>query len=43
MQKEGTDIIQAKNYIINNRHNNITAFYYLLKVKADKDPTFLQN
>jgi hypothetical protein len=29
-----TDTAQIKNYISNNRHNQITAFYYLLKKKA---------
>lgn len=28
------DPVQIKNYILNNRHNHITAYYYLLKKKA---------
>ena len=35
------DPVQIKNYIVNNRHNHITAFYYLLKKKADKNPQIL--
>lgn len=31
---------QARTYIVNNRHNQVTAFYYLLKIKAERDPTF---
>jgi len=38
MQKQGVDPVQAKTYIINNRHNQVTALYYLLKIKADRDP-----
>ena len=33
---------QIKNYISNNRHNHVTAFYYLLKKKAQKNPSILQ-
>ena len=33
---------QIKTYIGNNRHNHITAFYYLLKKKAEKNPSILQ-
>jgi hypothetical protein len=42
MQKQGADIVQAKTYIFNNRHNQVTALYYLIKLKADRDPGFLQ-
>ena len=38
MQKMGADPIQAKTYIINNKHNQVTALYYLLKIKAERDP-----
>jgi hypothetical protein len=41
MQKLSVDVSQVKNYIINNRHNQITAYYYLLKIKAERDPNFL--
>jgi 5'-AMP-activated protein kinase catalytic alpha subunit len=34
MQKYGIDTTQIKNNVSNNRHNHITAFYYLLKRKA---------
>lgn len=34
---------QIRNYIINNRHNQITAFYYLLKKKAEKNPSIIQS
>ena len=33
---------QIKNYISNNRHNHVTSFYYLLKKKAEKNPSILQ-
>lgn len=34
MAKDGLDPNQIKNYVANNRHNYITAYYYLLKKKA---------
>jgi hypothetical protein len=34
----GVDLVQAKTYIINNKHNQVTALYYLLKTKAERDP-----
>jgi len=34
----GTDPAQARTYIINNKHNQTTALYYLLKIKAERDP-----
>jgi hypothetical protein len=43
MEKFSIDPTQAKNYVINNRHNHVTALYYLLKIKADRDPSFLQE
>ena len=43
MLKQGTDPNQAKIYISNNRHNQVTALYYLLKIKVERDPTFLQD
>ena len=45
MRKMGVNMepAQIRNYIINNRHNQITAFYYLLKKKADKNPSIIQN
>jgi 5'-AMP-activated protein kinase, catalytic alpha subunit len=33
---------QIRSYIANNRHNHITAFYYLLKKKAERNPGILQ-
>ena len=35
------DMNQAKTFIENNRHNQSTALYYLLKIKADRDPSFI--
>lgn len=32
---------QIRNYVISNRHNHITAYYYLLKRKVDSDPESL--
>lgn len=43
MQKHGVDPAQIKNYVTNNRHNHITAFYYLLKKKAEKEPSILEE
>jgi hypothetical protein len=43
MQKQGTDATQAKLYISNNRHNQVTALYYLLKIKVERDPSYLQE
>jgi hypothetical protein len=34
MAKQGMDAAQIRNYVINNRHNHITAYYYLLKRKT---------
>jgi hypothetical protein len=41
MQKSNLEPNQIKNYVINNRHNHITAYYYLLEKKAEKDPQIL--
>ena len=41
MAKHGVEGHQAKTFVENNRHNQATALYYLLKVKAERDPTFL--
>jgi hypothetical protein len=30
----GVDVAQARSYIINNKHNQVTALFYLLKIKA---------
>lgn len=40
MQKYNVDPLQAKTYITNNRHNQVTAFYYLMEIKAKRDPNF---
>lgn len=42
MQKMGVDVAQAKTYILNNKHNQVTALYYLLKIKTERDPQFLE-
>ena len=41
MSKFSVDSQQAKTFVENNRHNQATSLYYLLKVKADRDPSFL--
>ena len=41
MAKYGVEGLQAKTFVENNKHNQATALYYLLKVKADRDPNFL--
>lgn len=38
MEKLTIDAAQIRNYVINNRHNKFTAYYYLLLIKSDKDP-----
>lgn len=43
MEKHNIDPVQARTYIINNRHNQVTAFYYLLKIKGERDPAFFQE
>ena len=43
MEKIGIDPAQIRNYVANNRHNHITAHYYLMKNKLEKDPAFLQE
>lgn len=42
MASNGIDMNQIKNYVPNNRHNHITAYYYLLKKKAEKQPSILE-
>ena len=37
--RAGVDVAQARGYIEQNRHNQVTAHYYLLKIKAERDPT----
>jgi hypothetical protein len=34
---------QIANYISTNRHNHITAYYYLLKNKTDNNPALLET
>lgn len=34
---------QITNYIATNRHNHITAYYYLLKNKTDNNPALLES
>jgi 5'-AMP-activated protein kinase catalytic alpha subunit len=41
MAKDGLDPHQIKSYVASNRHNYITAYYYLLKKKAEIDPSVL--
>lgn len=38
MTKFDFDSVQARTYVINNRHNHVTAMYYLMKKKMDKEP-----
>jgi len=41
MAKDNLDSNQIKSYVTNNRHNYITAYYYLLKKKAELNPSIL--
>jgi hypothetical protein len=34
---------QINNYIATNRHNHVTAHYYLLKNKTDNNPELLES
>ena len=43
MHRAGHDPTQVKNYVSNNRHNHVTAHYYLLIKKAEKDPSILNQ
>jgi 5'-AMP-activated protein kinase catalytic alpha subunit len=36
MEKYDFDPVQARTYVINNRHNHVTAMYYLLEKKISK-------
>lgn len=38
MEKFEFDPVQARTYVINNRHNQVTAMYYLLQKKMEKEP-----
>ena len=37
MEQYNIDPIQARTYIINNRHNHTTALYYLLEIKVQRE------
>lgn len=37
MEGYNVDPVQARTYIINNRHNHTTALYYLLEIKLARD------
>jgi hypothetical protein len=37
------DTTQITNYIATNRHNHITAYYYLLKNKTNNNPALLES
>ena len=39
MRDKGFDPTTVRNYVSSNRHNNITAFYYLLNKQLEKDPS----
>lgn len=38
MEKYDFDPVQTRTYVINNRHNHVTAMYYLLLKKMEKEP-----
>lgn len=37
MEGYNVDPVQARTYIINNRHNHTTALYYLLEIKLSRE------
>ena len=39
MKEKGYDPTTVRNYVSSNRHNNVTAFYYLFKKQLEKDPS----
>jgi len=43
MESKGADSAQIKNLLINNRHNHITAHYYLLRNKIEKNALFAKE
>lgn len=43
MESRGIDPNLVKNFVLSNRHNSLTAHYYLLKKKMEKDPTILKK
>ena len=38
MKKHDFDEAQVRTYVINNRHNHVTAMYYLMQKKMEKEP-----
>jgi 5'-AMP-activated protein kinase catalytic alpha subunit len=38
MEKHDFDPVQIRTYVMNNRHNHITAAYYLFQKKIEKEP-----
>ena len=38
MEKFDFDPVQTRTYVINNRHNQVTAMYYLLQKKIEREP-----
>lgn len=38
MEKHDFDPVQTRTYVMNNRHNHITAAYYLFQKKIEKEP-----
>jgi hypothetical protein len=43
MQSKGYNPTMIRNNIINNRHNSLTAHYYLLQKKTQSDPSLLKQ
>ena len=41
LTRNGYEAGQVRTYVANNRHNHITAHYYLLKKKAEREPAVL--
>ena len=39
MHRKGLDSNTVRSYVLDNRHNSMTAYYYLLKHKIDRDPS----
>lgn len=38
MEKHDFDPVQIRTYVLNNRHNHVTATYYLFQRKLEKEP-----
>ena len=43
MEKTDFDPVQIRTYVLNNRHNHVTASYYLFQRKMEKEPKITEK